>query len=121
LSAPLIGQPWWSIPNLFASHYYTRGIVQYGPGMVTISGLGLQIFFAGMVGAICGFLTPGGRLFGLAVAFAWYFLCYLVLWKRYAPLVPVYGSQPLLIVAFFLYGSTLGWHRDLVYRIRTPG
>jgi hypothetical protein len=55
-------------------------------------------------------LTPGGRLFGLGVAIVWYALCYFFLWKKWAPLVLVYGSQPLLITGWFLFGSTLGWH-----------
>lgn len=117
LSAPLVGEPWWKMLNLFASHYYPYSVVRYGPGMVTLSGGSFLLVLAGSIGAIAGVITPGGRLFGLAVATVWYLLSYGLLWKRFAPLLSVYGSQPLLIVAFFIYGSALGWHPDIVRRI----
>ena|SRR6185295_3185808 len=117
ISAPVVGLSWWSILNLLASHSYGARIVRGGPGMVTVSGIALQIAAAGLVGAISGFLTGGGRLFGLAVTLAWYALCYTFLWKRYAPLVMVDAPQPLMAVAFFLYGSVLGWHSSLASRL----
>ena len=89
--------------------------------MVTVSGIAIQLAAAGLVGAIAGFLAPSGRLFGLAVTFTWYVLCYGFFWKRYAPLVAVYGPQPLLVIAFFLYGSVLGWHSDLAARLYSSG
>jgi len=117
LSAPLIGQPWWTTLNLLASHYYTHSVVRNGPGMATLSGMALQIVLGGAIGALVGILTPGGRLFGLGVALAWYLISYGLLWKRFAPMVPVYGSQPLLIVGFFLYGSALGWYPEVLRKI----
>jgi hypothetical protein len=117
ISAPLLGYPWWSIINLFASHSYGARVVREGPGMVTVAGIAIQIVAAGLIGAITGFLTPGGRLFGLAVTGIWYLLCYTFLWKRYAPLVPIYGPQPLLAIGFFLYGSVLGWHHSFASRL----
>jgi len=121
ISAPLIGNSWWSVLNLFASHSYAVRLVREGPGMVTVSGIAMQLVAAGVVGAITGFLAPSGRLFGLAVTVAWYMLCYVFFWKRYAPLVPVYGPQPLLAIAFFLYGSVLGWHPYLAARLYGSG
>jgi hypothetical protein len=118
LMSPLIGQPWWLNMNLFASHFYTDGQVNSGFGMVTAVGAALQITAAGVVGALNGLLTPGGRLFGLAVAAAWYLLCYIFLWKRAAPLVLIHGSQPLLLVGYFVYGSAIGWHPNLRDRAR---
>jgi hypothetical protein len=116
ISAPLVGQPWWSILNLFASHSYGVRIVREGPGMVTLSGIAIQILTAGIVGAITGLITPGGRLFGLAISFIWYALCYGFLWKRYAPMV-LYAPQPLLVIGFFLYGSALGWHSQIASQL----
>ena len=117
VSAPLTGNSWWSMLNLFASHSYGVRLVREGPGMATVSGIAIQLAAAGAVGAVTGFLAPSGRLFGLAVTVIWYALCYGFFWKRYAPLVPVYGSQPLLAIAFFLYGSVLGWHPDFAARL----
>lgn len=108
--SPIIGQPWWLIPNLFASQLYSDYQMRSGAGAVTWVGSALHIIASGVVGAINGVLTPGGRLFCLGVAIFWYLLCYLYLWKRIAPLLPLYAPQPILIAAWFLFGSTLGWH-----------
>jgi len=113
LSAPLMGQPWWTTWNLLASHYYPYNAVRSGPGMATLSGVGLELALSGLFGAFSGIFSPGGRLFGLGVAIAWYLLSYFWLWRKLAPLLLIYGSQPLLIIGFFLYGSTLGWHPEL--------
>jgi hypothetical protein len=110
LSSPLIGDPWWLIPNLFASNFYSDYYVRAGAGVVTLVGTALHLLLAGVVGIVNGLLTPGGRLFGLGVALAWYALCYFFLWKRWAPLLPIQGSQPILMTGWFLIGSTLGWH-----------
>jgi len=117
LSSPLIGQAWWLPLNLFASHYFTYAVVRNGPGLVTLSGSAFLVAIAGLVGALAGLLTPGGRLFGLGIALTWYLLSYGIFWKKFAPLLLSYGSQPLWIVAFFLYGSALGWHPDVVRKI----
>ena len=92
-------------------------MVREGPGLVTLTGIAVQIIAAGIVGAITGFLTPGGRLFGLAITFLWYLLCYGFLWKRYAPMVPLYAPQPLLAIGFFVYGSALGWHSQIASQL----
>ncbi|MGH9632345.1 MAG: hypothetical protein ACRD7E_28910 [Bryobacteraceae bacterium] len=121
-ACPVIGEPWWLIPNLLASNFYSLRTVFEGPGMATLSGAALQLSAAGLIGAIHGLfmngvLTPGGRLFGLAVALAWYLLCYLSLWKRVTPAVLAYGPQPLIAIGYFLYGSALGWQSHLLNRL----
>src|ERR1043165_778377 len=65
LIAPVLGQPWWTIPNLLASKYYEIRVVKSYPGMATASGAAVQIVFAGLIGAIAGFRAPGQRLAGL--------------------------------------------------------
>lgn len=106
LVAPLLGDSWWTYPNLFASHYYSRAMVRYGPDQATLSGIGLQIFWAGIVGAISGFLSPRGR-HGVLVAMIWFLGCYWFIWRKYAPAVGIYGSAALLFASFVLYGSVL--------------
>jgi hypothetical protein len=110
LISPIIGDPWWLIPNLFASHFYNDVQVRTGAGIVTLVGSAVHVIISGIVGVINGILTPGGRLFGLGVAIIWYALCYFFLWKKWAPLLLVQGSQPVLMTGWFLFGSTLGWH-----------
>jgi hypothetical protein len=114
LICPLVGKPWWLIPNLFASHFYNSREVYLGPGVVTVVGAALQIVMSGVVGCLSGLATPGGRLSGLGSALAWYFFCILFLWKRIAPLMLTSAIQPILWSGYFLYGSALGWHKRLV-------
>src|SRR5262245_2989674 len=79
LISPIIGHPWWLIPNLFASHFYTDPQIRTGAGVITLVGAAVHVIMSGIVGVINGILTPGGRLFGLGVAIAWYALCYFFL------------------------------------------
>lgn len=106
----LTGHEWWTIPNLFASEAYHRGVTTAGPGWNTLSGSALHLSIAGVVGGIAGLFTPGGRLFGLGIAIVWYVLSVLFLWKRFAPLVPIHVHYAVLMTAYFVYGSILGLH-----------
>ena len=119
LSSPLVGQPWWWAPNLFASYFYGRSSTLLGPGSATITGGAIHLALSGSVGMLNGILTPGGRLFGLGIAILWYLTCYFVLWKKIAPLLLTDASQPLMIAGFWLYGSALGWHSHAAYRLRS--
>ena len=114
LISPVLGHPWWLIPNLFASHFYNAREVHFGPGIVTIVGAAMQIVSAGTVGLISGLITPGGRLSGIGTAVVWYVFCILFLWKRIAPLLLLPALQPVLWVGYFLLGSALGWRRYLI-------
>ena len=119
LITPLLGKPWWLIPNLLASRVYPERYVLQGPGVVTAVGAAYLLLFAGTVGVVNGLLTPGGRLFGLAVAAASYLSCYWFVWKRLAPLMLIYAPQSIVILAFFLYGSAIGWHPHLLALARS--
>jgi len=110
LFSPIIGDPWWMIPNLLASHFYSDNQVRSGAGIVTLVGSAVHTILFGLIGAVNGVFSPGGRLFGLGLAIVWYGLCYFFLWKKWAPLLLVHGSQPILMTGWFLLGSTLGWH-----------
>ncbi len=114
LISPILGHPWWFIPNLFASHFYNSRDVLLGPGIVTIVGIAVQIVTSGIVGSLNGLVTPGGRLSGIAAATTWYVFCLLFLWKRIAPLLLMQAIQPILWAGYFLLGSALGWHRHLI-------
>jgi hypothetical protein len=112
LISPVLGHAWWTVPNLMASKYYAARVVRSAPGMVTLSGCALHLVAAGVVGGIAGLLTPGNRLFALAVALAWYLATWFFLWKRASTMLPEYGWQPALAAGYFIYGSVLGYHRD---------
>lgn len=120
LISPVLGQPWWFFINLFASQFYSVPEVRSGGGIITGVGGALHVVTSGMVGGINGLLTPGGRLFGLGVAILWYLVCYFFLWKRMAPMLPVYAPQPVLIAGWFLFGSALGWHPWFMARAWAP-
>jgi hypothetical protein len=109
----LMGQDWWAVLNLFASEAYRGRAIHGGAGWVTVAGAAVHLCLAGVVGAIAGLVNPGGRLFGLGVAIAWYLLSILFLWKRVAPLVPLYVHYAVLMTGYFLYGSVLGLHASL--------
>jgi hypothetical protein len=118
LVMPLLGQPWYLMPNLFAARFYADRNVLLSPGLATFTGAAWLILSGGIVGIVNGLLTPGGRLFGLAVAGSWYVFSYLFVWKRLAPLLLVYVPQPVLIVGFLVYGSVIGWHPQLLTHVR---
>jgi hypothetical protein len=118
LVSPLAGHPWWFVPNLLASHFYTSRELNFGPGVVTVVGAAVQVFTSGLVGSMTGIVTPGGRLSGIAIAIAWYLFCLLFLWKRMAPLMLIPSVQPILWTGYFIFGSTLGWHRHMRSRLR---
>lgn len=110
LISPVLAQPWWILPNLYASKYFLQRTIMAGPGFVTVSGAALHLTFSGIIGAIAGFANPGSRLVGLGTAVAWYLICYFYLWKRTAPGLVMYTPQPVLAVGYFLYGSVLGYY-----------
>lgn len=114
--SPVLGYPWWLILNASASHFYNTRDVNLGPGVVTLVGIAVQIVASGIVGCLNGVTTPGGRLWGIAVAGAWYLFCYLFLWKRLAPLLLTHNIQPVLWAGYFILGSVLGWHQHLSRR-----
>jgi hypothetical protein len=114
LISPILGDPWWLIHNLYASQLYGNRDVRPGPGTVTWVGSALHLIVSGVVGALNGLLTPGGRVFGLGVAGACYLFCYFFLWKRIAPLLLIQASQFVLMSSYILYGSMLGWHSHFV-------
>jgi hypothetical protein len=111
LLSPLLGHGWWLIPNLLASKTYSLALLN--PGFATVVGIATVLFGAGIVGVVNGVLHRGGRLFGLALAAAWYLFCYLFVWKRLAPLMLVHAPQPVVVAGFFVYGSILGYHPQL--------
>lgn len=117
LVSPLLGDPWWLLPNLLASTLY-REPYRVGAGLITLVGGALHLIVCGLLGIVNGVFTPGGRLFGLAVAGSWYLFCYFILWKRTAPLL-FHGSQSILIAGYFLFGSALGQHNNLMARARS--
>jgi hypothetical protein len=118
LSSSIIGQSWWTVPNLFASHSYGLKVLRIGPGAITIAGIAMHLMLAGTAGAVAGILTPGGRIFGLGFALVWYIISATFLWKRVAPLLPVYASHPILMISYFIYGSVLGWHPHLAAKLQ---
>jgi hypothetical protein len=106
----LMGRPWWFVLNLFATEAYGRDALRLGPGWATVAGAAVHLSIAGLVGAVAGLFSPGGRLYGLGIAIIWYILSTVWVWKRIAPLVPVYVPYAVLMSAYFLYGSALGLH-----------
>jgi hypothetical protein len=115
--APVVGQPWWAIPNVLASRYFVYQVLGSGPGFPTLAGASFQLVTAGLVGTIVGLFTPSGRLPALGAAISWYLLSYFLVWRRVAPLAVAYAPQSILAIGYFLYGSALGYHRAAFRRL----
>ncbi len=116
LMAPLLDEPWWSMPNRLGSALFA-GATRSGFGLVTLAGVAVHLCTSGLAGAVHGILTPGGRLFGLGFTAALYLINYLLLWKKVGPAL-LYAPQPLLFAGYFLFGSVLGQHSRLLARAR---
>ena len=115
---PLLGQPWYLLLNLAGARFYAQRHTLLAPGLATFSGAAWIILSAGIVGLLNGVLTPGGRLFGMAVAAGWYVVSYLFVWKSLAPLILLYAPQAIVMTGFFVYGSVIGWHPWLLAHTR---
>jgi hypothetical protein len=115
---PLLGQPWYLMLNLVGVRFYAQRHALLAPGLATCSGAAWIILSAGIVGSVNGLLTPGGRLFGLAVAASWYAISYLFVWKNLAPLIISYAPQAVVLTGFLVYGSVIGWHSWLLAHTR---
>ena len=115
LLSPLLGESPWLIFNRFASALYPG--FRNTLGLQTVVGAGANLVATGLAGGVHGAITPGGRLFGLGIAASFYLLNYLLLWKKIAPAL-LHTPQPILIAGYFLFGSALGQHSNLLARAR---
>jgi hypothetical protein len=116
-SAPLRQQPWWAFPNLMASGIFGDAVFRLGFGLASWSGAALLLIMAGTLGSLFALLVPDSvsqfrfTLLAFAIGLAWYYATASLAVNRWAPLVPLYTSKPLLYGAHLIYGCSLALER----------
>jgi hypothetical protein len=111
----LSNQPVWSVPNLLATLISGRS---WRPGfsVATLPGLALLLFTSGLVGMLFGALVrePRSRLrvrlLGLVAGLVWYYVSSALFWQKVGPLLSLYSSSQSLLVAYLIFGASLGWY-----------
>ncbi|MBI4877799.1 MAG: hypothetical protein HY822_24470 [Acidobacteria bacterium] len=115
--------PWWAFPNLMASGVYGDAVFRLGFGPASWAGMALLVLFAGCWGALIGIAAPESAspfrflLIALAAGLAWYYATVTPGVNRWAPLVPLYLSKPVLCVGHLIYGLFLAAERRHFRRI----
>lgn len=119
------GQRWYAVPNLIGSTFYGELAFRSGFGKVTLGGIALHLFVAGVVGILFSIFMPaslsGTRtlLIGVLTGLACYYLAFHPFWKLVNSWVLLYASGKTMVVGHLLYGLWLGRWRA-VYRALEP-
>ncbi len=104
----------WFVPNVLGSLLYGRAALRRSFGMMTVSGLALQLFAAGMIGMLFGVLVGDSRnrlrvaLLAVLAGLTWYYFSQALLWRELGVLAALYASARSLIVGHIFYGLVLG-------------
>jgi len=105
----------WVIPNLIGSTLYGRPALQRGFGWVTLSGLGLHLFVAGLVGLLFGLVVGDSRnrvrvtLLGVVTGLAWYYCSQSLFWGKLGVFIMIYSPPRPILMGHVLFGLVLGW------------
>lgn len=106
----------WVVPNLLGSALSGHSVLQRGFGWPTISGLGLHLSVAGLVGACFGLLVGDSRnrvrvpLLGIITGLVWYYCSQILFWRKLGIFVMVYSPPRPMLLAHMIYGVVLGWY-----------
>lgn len=105
----------WVIPNLLGSALYGRPVLQQGAGWVTLSGLGLHLFVAGLIGLLFGLMVGDSRkrfrvtLLGVITGLLWYYCSQSLFWRRLGVFAMIYSPPRPILLGHVLFGLVLGW------------
>jgi hypothetical protein len=108
-------QSMWVVPNLLGSTLYGRPELQRGFGWTTVSGLGLHLFVAGLIGLLFGLLVGDSRnrlrvvLLGVVTGLVWYYFSQILFWRKLGVFVTVYSPPRAMLLGHMLFGLVLGW------------
>jgi hypothetical protein len=105
--------PWWAYPNTLATAFYGGRALRSGAGWHTATGVALEVFIAGIAGAlfggVCANVERRARrlLIGVLWGLSWFYLMQ-SLYRVVARLIPVYAPEMALLSAHAVYGLILG-------------
>jgi hypothetical protein len=116
-------QYWWGILNLWGAASFGNRSISMGFGIASLAGAAHHLFLHGLAGALAGLAI--GRLRGfwlpLAASFAAAFLCFLlafhVYWPLLAPVVLRVSPQPATAIAYLLYAVALSRASARAFRL----
>jgi len=114
LSSALLHHSVWTIPNLLGSVLDDGEMLRSGFSGVTVSGLSLHFFVAGVVGILFGLVAAGIRsrrrvmFLGIITGLIWFYLSNAFIWRKLGALVWVYSSPRTLLVGHLVFGIVLG-------------
>jgi uncharacterized membrane protein len=112
-SSALEGQPIWMIPNLLGSVFHNHDILRRGFSWVTVNGLALHFFVAGLIGLVFGVLTGSSRtrlrvaLLAIMTGLLWYYFSETLFWRKLGLLARIYGPPRSLLLAHLIFGFVL--------------
>jgi hypothetical protein len=108
-------QSLWVVPNLLGSAISGRPAWHRGFGWVTVTGLGVHLFVAGMVGVCFALVVRESRnrlrvvLLGVITGLTWYYFSQAFFWRKLGVFVMVYSPPRAMLFGHLLFGLTLGW------------
>jgi hypothetical protein len=105
----------WVLPNLLGSALNGHPALDASFGWVTVSGLGLHVLIAGLIGIVFGIVAGASRrrlrvtLLGILVGLCWHFFSQAWFASKLGVLVTVYSPSRPFFLAHLAYGIVLGW------------
>jgi hypothetical protein len=109
-------QPVWTIPNLLASVFYGRDVLRRDFSGLTIAGLALHLFAAGLAGLLFGLLVGESQnrlrvaLLGILTGLVWYHFSEVLFWRKLGALAAIYSPVRPMLLAHLIYGFALAWY-----------
>jgi hypothetical protein len=106
----------WIVPNLLASVFYGRDVLRLRFSTITVAGLALHLFVAGVVGLVFGMVIGESRnrlrvaLLGILSALVWYHFSEVLFWRKLGALALIYSPSRSMLLAHLVYGFVLAWY-----------
>jgi hypothetical protein len=105
----------WTLPNLLGAALNGSQVLRGGFGWTSVSGLGLLLFAAGLVGMVFGLLVADSHrrlrvtLLGAVTGLVWYYFSQVLFWRKLGVFIVLYSPPSSLLLAHLVYGLVLGW------------
>ena len=111
----LDGRPVWAVYNLLGSVFYGQEVLRRGFNRVTLAGLALHFFAAGLIGLFFGVAMGGSAsrrrvaLSGILTGIVWYYFSERLFWRKLGALAMLYSPPVLLLPGYLVFGLVLAW------------